>query len=101
MRIINNTIELAEFFRDTLLPYYEQNYSEDLTHGDAIELDLEAGLCLCANRKFKVYIYGIKGGILTDRMLLFQEVMYYGYSAKESLFPRIEWMRNFIKENIV
>jgi hypothetical protein len=101
MRTINNKKELAEFFRDELLPYYEQHYREDLTLGDAYGLNLEAGLCLCAKDEFNVRIYGITGRMIFEGWYLFSEVMHYGYTAKESLLPRIEWMRQFIKENIV
>lgn len=101
MRVITDKTELAIFFRDKLLPYYEKHYREDLTRDDAKKLILQGGLCLCAEHEFKVNIYKIKGGILTDKMFLFPEVMYFGYSAKESLLPRIEWMKQFIKDNIV
>jgi hypothetical protein len=101
MRTINNKKELAEFFRDELLPYYEQHYREDLTLYNAIGLDLEEGLCLCAKYVFNVSIYSIMAEMTTDGKFLFIEIMDYGYTAKESLLPRIEWMRQFIKDNIV
>lgn len=99
MRIIKSKKELAEFFRDTLLPYYEQHYREDLTLGDACGLEINNGLCSCALYEFNVFIYEIMAGMAHDCGFLFTEIMEEGCTAKESLLPRIEWMKQFIIEN--
>lgn len=100
MREITNKTELAEFFRDELLPYYEKHYREDLTHYSADRLHLGSGLCDCARMKFKVGIYIIMEVECGIDDYLFPQIIWRGDSAKESLLPRIEWMKQFIKDNL-
>lgn len=100
MREITDKKELAEFFRDTLLPYYEKHYREDLTRHEALNLYLENGLCHCALKVFDTQIYRAMGNIIGSGEYLTESLMFFRNTAKESLLPRIEWVKQFIKNNL-